>query len=84
MTEVSRSQLSSATLTDIAHELRDEYPAVDVTSVVFSHDFAGIGCCVIPQDRILAIISTLHELEAELASCRACREKIDCLSRGER
>jgi hypothetical protein len=26
----------------------------------------------------------IQELEAELASCRACREKIDCLLRGER
>jgi hypothetical protein len=26
----------------------------------------------------------IQELETELASCRACREKIDCLSRGER
>jgi uncharacterized small protein (DUF1192 family) len=25
----------------------------------------------------------IAELESELASCRACREKIDCLSRGE-
>jgi hypothetical protein len=26
---------------------------------------------------------TITKLEAELASCRACRDKIDCLSRGE-
>jgi hypothetical protein len=26
----------------------------------------------------------IAELESELAGCRACREKIDCLSRGER
>jgi hypothetical protein len=30
-----------------------------------------------------ALKARVAELEAELASCRACREKIDCLSRGE-
>jgi hypothetical protein len=31
-----------------------------------------------------ALKARVAELETELASCRACREKIDCLSRGER
>jgi hypothetical protein len=47
---------------DIIRELREDYPAVDVTTVVFSRDFAGVGCCVIPQDRVLAIISDVEAL----------------------
>jgi hypothetical protein len=34
-------------------------------------------------DAIDALKARAAELESELASCRACREKIDCLSRGE-
>jgi hypothetical protein len=49
-------------INDIVRELREDYPAVDVTTVVFSNDFAGIGCCVIPQDRVLAIIKSLEAL----------------------
>ncbi len=52
-------------MTDLIRELRDDYPAVDVTTVVFSRDFAGVGCCVIPQDRVLAIISELERLSAD-------------------
>lgn len=49
-------------MTDIARELRDDYPAVDVTTVVFSRDFAGVGCCVIPQDRVMAVIGALETM----------------------
>ena len=34
------------------------------------------------MERALKAESRIQELEAELASCRACRDKIDCLSRG--
>lgn len=50
------------TLASIISELRDDYPAVDVTRVVFSRDFAGVGCCVIPQERLLSILSALEQL----------------------
>lgn len=30
-------------ISDIVRELREDYPAVDVTTVVFSRDFAGVG-----------------------------------------
>lgn len=49
-------------MNDFIRELREDYPAVDVTTVVFSRDFAGVACCVIPQDRVLAIISELERL----------------------
>jgi hypothetical protein len=49
-------------MTDLIRELSEDYPAVDVTTVVFSRDFAGVGCCVIPQERVLAIISELERL----------------------
>lgn len=49
-------------MTDLARELRDEYPPVDVTTVVFSRDFAGIGCCVIPQERVLEIASKIEAM----------------------
>jgi hypothetical protein len=49
-------------VSDIIRELREDYPAVDVTTVVFSRDFAGVGCCVIPQDRVLAIIGDVEAL----------------------
>jgi len=52
-------------MNDLIRELREDYPAVDVTTVVFSRDFAGVGCCVIPQDRVLAIISELERLSAD-------------------
>lgn len=55
-------------MSDLARELRDDYPAVDVTTVIFSAGFAGVGCCVIPQDRVLAVIS---ELEAHADLVRA-------------
>ena len=45
---------------DLVRELRDDFPAVDVTTVVFSRDFAGVGCCVIPQEKVLEIISALE------------------------
>lgn len=51
-------------MTDLVRELRDEYPAVDVTTVVFSRDFAGIGYCVIPQERVLAVIGALEGRDA--------------------
>ena len=35
-------------MADIIRELREDYPAVDVTTMVFDRDFAGIGCCVTP------------------------------------
>lgn len=53
-------------MSDLIRELREDYPAVDVTTVVFSRDFAGVGCCVIPQDRVLAIISELERLSVSL------------------
>jgi hypothetical protein len=46
-------------ISEIVRELRDNYPAVDVTTAVFP-DLAGVACCVIPQDRVLAIISALE------------------------
>jgi hypothetical protein len=49
-------------MSDIIRELREDYPAVDVTTVVFSRDFASVGCCVIPQDRVLAIIGDIEAL----------------------
>lgn len=55
-------------MSDLIRELREDYPAVDVTTVVFSRDFAGVGCCVIPQDRVLAIISELERLSADRVS----------------
>lgn len=48
-------------ISEIARELREDYPAVDVTAVGFSRDFAGVGCCVIPQDRVLAIVEALDK-----------------------
>lgn len=54
-------------MTDIIRELREEYPAVDVTTVVFSADFSGVGCCVIPQDRVLAITGDIEALVKDLA-----------------
>jgi len=44
--------------------------------------FAAFGDT--PDCRIMAqlALTKIEQLEAELASCRACREKIDCLSRG--
>lgn len=51
---------SQPDIAEIVRELRDDYPAVDVTSVIFSGDWAGVGCCVIPQDRVLAIIAALE------------------------
>lgn len=54
-------------LASIARELRDEYPPVDVTTVIFSRDFAGIGCCVIPQDRVLEIAATITSAETLLS-----------------
>jgi hypothetical protein len=48
------------TLAEIADDLRENYPAVDVTKVIFSADFSGVGCCVIPQDRVLEIIAALR------------------------
>jgi hypothetical protein len=59
-----RSQPMTATA-DLIRELRDDFPAVDVTTVVFSRDFAGVGCCVIPQEKVLEIISRLQELDAK-------------------
>ena len=55
-------------MNDLIRELREDYPAVDVTTVVFSSDFAGVGCCVIPKDRVLAIISELERLSAVAVS----------------
>lgn len=55
-------------MSDLIRELREDYPAVDVTTVVFSRDFAGVGCCVIPQDRVLAIINELERLSADRVS----------------
>ena len=52
--------MSDGASVELADELERDYPAVDVTSVVFSRDFAGIGCCVIPQDRVLAVIAALR------------------------
>jgi len=52
---------------DIVRELREDYPAVDVTTVVFSRDFAEIGCCVIPQERVTAIADEIASLRAQLA-----------------
>jgi hypothetical protein len=62
------------TISEIARELRDDYPAVDVTTVVLSRDFAGVGCCVIPQDRVLAIIAAL-----EAASGPQTPQVTDCM-----
>jgi hypothetical protein len=53
-------------MADIAQELRNDFPAVDVTTVVFSRDFAGVGCCVIPQGKVLEIIEELESLRAKL------------------
>lgn len=50
-------------LRQIAQDLRDNYPAVDLTNTVFSADFAGVYCCVIPQDRVLEIIAALSREE---------------------
>lgn len=47
---------------NIGRELREDYPAVDVTTVVFSRNFAGIGCCVIPQDRLLTIADAIDAM----------------------
>jgi len=55
-------------LSEIARELRDDYPAVDVTTVVFSRDFVGVGCCVIPQERVLKIIEALSVASAQSKS----------------
>ena len=52
--------MTNADLTALADELRDSYPAIDVTTVAFSNDFAGVGCCVIPQERVLAIETALR------------------------
>jgi hypothetical protein len=35
------------------------------------------------NEQIAALKVRITELESELAGCRACREKIDCISRGE-
>ena len=61
------------TTADLIRELQDDFPAVDVTTVVFSRDFAGVGCCVIPQEKVLEIISHLQDLQP----------KADCLSQGD-
>ena len=50
-------------MTDTARDLRENYPAVDVTAVVFSRDFADVGCCIIPQDRVLAIADEIERLQ---------------------
>lgn len=49
-------------MTDIIRELRENYPAVDVTTVVFSRAFAGVGHCVIPHERVLAIAGDIEAL----------------------
>lgn len=51
-------------VSELARALRDDYPAVDVTTVVFSRDFAGIGCCVIPQEKVLEIAVALEGHDA--------------------
>lgn len=53
-------------MTDTARDLRENFPPVDVTAVVFSRDFSGIGCCVIPQDRVLAIADEIERLQAQV------------------
>jgi len=62
--------------------LREDYPAVDVTTVVFSRDFAGVGCCVIPQDRVLAIIAAQEAMAKSLADALAAFEDIKRLCAG--
>jgi hypothetical protein len=44
----------------LADELENEFPAVDVTTVVFSGGFAGVGCCVIPQDKVIEVVAALR------------------------
>jgi hypothetical protein len=65
MTSPPRSQPMTATA-DLIRELRDDFPAVDVTTVVFSRDFAGMGCCIIPQEKVLEIIARIQALEGTL------------------
>jgi hypothetical protein len=61
-------------ISEIVRELRDNYPAVDVTTVIFGEEFCGVGCCVIPQDRVLAIIGLLEGLEVRVAPCQCCSQ----------
>ena len=45
----------------------------------FQKEFPGLICDVC---QISSLMSRIHELESELASCRECRANLDCLSRG--
>jgi hypothetical protein len=58
-------------MSELARELRDNYPAVDVTTVIFSADLAGVGCCVIPQDRVIAITDEIEQLQRDLSHAKA-------------
>lgn len=58
----------------LSDQLREDYPAVDVTTVVFSRDFAGVSCCVIPQDKVLDVISEIDRLRTENEAMRKALE----------
>lgn len=63
----SGEPLAGDGISEIVRELREEYPAVDVTKTIFT-DLAGVACCVIPQDRVLAIIEVLQEARNAMRS----------------
>lgn len=62
LSQLPTDEAGREALSEIVRELREDYPAVDVTGVVFSADFSGVGCCVIPQDRVLAIIAAISAI----------------------
>lgn len=52
-------------VTKIIKELCENFPSVDVTTVVFCRDFAGMGCCVIPEEKVIQIVSILSKIAGQ-------------------
>jgi hypothetical protein len=66
----SGEPLVKGQISEIIRELREEYPALDVTTVVFCKDFAGVACCVIPHARVMAIIEALSQFARPVGRTR--------------
>lgn len=56
--------------------------ANEAQSCMDSGDYPKARATVTALRSYAALKARVAELEAELESCRACRDKIDCLSRG--